>query len=98
MSKKKFTPDEKNVVSFSLMGPESGAPCEVDSTDGRITRIRPYFYDKEYTDKNCNPWVIEARGSSFSAPDRVTISPLGLGYKSRVYSPNRVSYPLKRVD
>ena len=96
--KNKFTPDKSNIVSFSLMGPESGAPCSVDTTDDKITRIRPYFYDKEYTDKHCNPWKIEARGSTFSAPDRVTITPLGLGYKSRVYSPNRVSYPLKRVD
>ncbi|MBQ9465279.1 MAG: molybdopterin-dependent oxidoreductase, partial [Lachnospiraceae bacterium] len=80
------------------MGPESGGPCMVDSNDGRITRIRPYFYDKEYTDAHCNPWKIEARGKTFSAPDRVTITPFGLGYKSRVYSPNRVKYPLKRVD
>ena len=94
----KFLPDEQNIVSFSLMGPESGAPCQVDSNDGRITRIRPYFYDKEYTDKYCNPWKIEARGKTFQAPDRVTITPFGLGYKSRVYSPNRVKYPLKRVD
>jgi trimethylamine-N-oxide reductase (cytochrome c) len=34
----------------------------------------------------------------FRAPDRVTITPFGLGYKARVYSPNRVKYPLKRVD
>ncbi len=94
----KFTPDKQSIVSFSLMGPESGAPCQVDSTDGRITRIRPYFYDKEYTDKHCNPWRIEARGKTFQAPERVTITPFGLGYKSRVYSPNRVRYPLKRVD
>ena len=51
----RFTPDKTNIVSFSLMGPESGAPCEVDSNDGRITRIRPYFYDKEHTDAHCNP-------------------------------------------
>ena len=76
--KNKFTPDKSNIVSFSLMGPESGAPCSVDTTDDKITRIRPYFYDKEYTDKHCNPWKIEARGSTFSAPDRVTITPLGL--------------------
>ena len=95
---KKFVPDSQQIVSFSLMGPESGGPCLVDTTDGRITRIRPYRYDKEYTDKHCNPWKIEARGSTFSAPDRVTISPFGLGYKSRVYSRNRVRYPLKRVD
>ncbi|MCC8357223.1 MAG: molybdopterin-dependent oxidoreductase, partial [Oscillospiraceae bacterium] len=91
-------PDKQNIISFSLMGPESGAPCLVDSNDGRITRIRPYFYDKEYTDKYCNPWKIEAKGSTFQAPDRVTITPFGLGYKSRVYSPNRILYPMKRVD
>ena len=94
----KFTPQQQSIVSFSLMGPESGAPCQVDSSDGKITRIRPYFYDKEYTDEHCNPWKIHARGKTFSAPDRVTITPFGLGYKSRVYSPNRVRYPLKRVD
>jgi anaerobic selenocysteine-containing dehydrogenase len=98
MLKKKFKPDKQSIVSFSLMGPESGGPCLVESTDGKITRIRPYHYDKEYTDKHCNPWKIEARGSSFSAPDRVTITPFGLGYKARVYSKNRVRYPLKRVD
>ena len=94
----KFKPDSQSIVSFSLMGPESGGPCLVDSNDGKITRIRPYFYDKEYTDKHCNPWVIKARGSEFRAPDHVTISPFGLGYKARVYSKNRVKYPLKRVD
>ena len=96
--KNKFIPEDQNIISFSLMGPESGGPCLVDSNDGKITRIRPYHYDKEYTDKYCNPWKIEARGSTFSAPDRVTITPFGLGYKARVYSPNRVKYPLKRVD
>jgi trimethylamine-N-oxide reductase (cytochrome c) len=80
------------------MGPESGGPCLVDSNEGRITRIRPYHYDVEYTSAHCNPWKIEARGSTFMAPDRATITPFGLGYKSRVYSRNRVRYPLKRVD
>ena len=98
MEKNKFLPDMQNIVGFSLMGPESGGPCLVDSADGKITRIRPYYYDKEYTDANCNPWEIRARGSSFSAPEKVTISPFGLGYKARIYSPNRVRYPLKRVD
>lgn len=90
--------EKQNIISFSLMGPESGAPCLVDSADGKMTRIRPYFYDKEYTDAHCNPWKIEARGSTFRAPDRVTITPFGLGYKSRVYSPNRILWPMKRVD
>ena len=82
--------DAQTLKGFSLMGPESGGPCLVESKEGKITRIRPYHYDKEYTDKNCNPWVIKARGSEFRAPDRVTISPFGVGYKTRVYSNNRV--------
>ena len=94
----KFQPDRQNLVSYSLMGPESGGPCLVDSSNNTITRIRPYTYDRAYTDANCHPWKIEARGQTFYPPDRVTITPLGLGYKSRVYSPNRVKYPLKRVD
>ena len=94
----KFQPESQALVSYSLMGPESGGPCLVDSNQNRITRIRPYAYDKAYTDVHCNPWKIEARGQTFTPPDRVTITPLGLGYKSRVYSPNRVKYPLKRVD
>ena len=68
MSSNKFTPDEWNLKSFSLMGPESGGPSLVESNGGRITRIRPYEYDKDYTDKNCNPWRIEARGSVFVPP------------------------------
>ena len=94
----RFKPDSRNIKGFSLIGMESGGPCLVDSKDGKITRIRPYSYDKEYTDKFCNPWVIKARGSEFRAPERTSISPFGLGYKSRVYSKNRVRWPLKRVD
>lgn len=35
MAKDKFTPDDQNIISFSLMGPESGGPCLVDSNDGK---------------------------------------------------------------
>ncbi|MDR1574004.1 MAG: hypothetical protein LBS24_06810, partial [Clostridiales Family XIII bacterium] len=58
----KFKPDRQSVVSFSLMGPESGGLCLVDSTDGKIMRIRPYHYDAEHAEKFCNPWKMEARG------------------------------------
>ncbi|MCL2200969.1 MAG: hypothetical protein FWB75_03305, partial [Oscillospiraceae bacterium] len=63
--KKNFCPDSQTIKGFSLIGPESGGPSLVESTDGKITRIRPYSYDKEYTDKHCNPWVIKVRGSEF---------------------------------
>lgn len=85
----KFTPEEQNIISYSLMGPESGGPCLVDSNDGKMIRIRPYTYEKDYKGEACRPWSIEARGQTFSPPNRATITPFGLGYKSRVYSPNR---------
>ncbi|MBR2831872.1 MAG: molybdopterin-dependent oxidoreductase [Oscillospiraceae bacterium] len=92
-----FLPDKKCLVSFSLMGPESGGLCQVESKNDRMVRIRPYHYERD-TFQNSNPWEIRARGRTFRAPERVTITPLGLGYRSRVYSKNRVLYPLKRVD
>jgi len=95
---KDFKPEKSSLVSFSLMGPESGALCKVDCSDGRITRISPYEYDTEYTEAHCRPWKIEARGKTFRAPKNIPLTHFGLGYKGRVYSPNRVLYPLKRVD
>ena len=95
---KKFKPDKTSLVSFSLMGPESGAFSKVDCSDGQITRITPYEYDTSYTEAKCRPWKIEARGKVFRPPTHIPLTHFGLGYKTRVYSPNRVLYPLKRVD
>ena len=80
------------------MGPESGALCEVDCEDDKIVRINPYSYDAEYTDANCNPWRLEARGKVFEPPKQIPITHMGLCYKTRVYSPNRILYPMKRID
>ena len=95
---KKVDPEYTRLVSFSLMGPESGALCSVDCNDGKITRINPYKYDREYTDAHCHPWYMEARGKRFDPPQRVELTHMGLCYKTRVYSPNRILYPMKRVD
>ncbi|MDR2487860.1 MAG: molybdopterin-dependent oxidoreductase, partial [Clostridiales Family XIII bacterium] len=82
----------------SLMGSLSGPPTVVDTHEGRIVRIRPLHYE-DYTDwERLNPWSIEARGSSFGPPRHSVPAPFYLSYKKRVYSENRVRYPLKRVD
>jgi len=78
-----------------------GIPADADSVqveceDGKIVRIRPLHYDWKYPD--IKPWEIEARGKTFSPSMQSLIPPYTLGYKNRVYSPNRVLYPLKRVD
>jgi len=77
---------------------DSGPPALVDVKDGRITRIRPLRYDLKYDPKDFNLWKIEARGKTFTPPLRAPLGPLGLAYKKRIYSKNRVCYPLKRID
>ncbi|MCL1827953.1 MAG: molybdopterin-dependent oxidoreductase [Oscillospiraceae bacterium] len=83
----------------SLMGCTSGPPAVADSDkDGKIIRIRPMHYEDHIDWESKNPWKIEARGSSFSPPKRTVPGSYYTGYKKRVYSENRVRYPLKRVD
>jgi len=72
--------------------------AEVDVKDGKIVRIRPLHYDSKYKPEEFKPWRLEARGKVFEPPMKSLITPFGIGYKKRVYSPNRILYPLKRVD
>ena len=83
----------------SLSGATGGPPVQVESgLDGRITRIRPMHYD-DYTDFDSkNPFKVEARGSSFEPTRRTLPGVYYTSYKKRVYSKNRVRYPLKRID
>ena len=73
-------------------------PINVDVKNGKIVRLRPLHYDWKYKPEEFNPWKIEARGRSFEPTMKSIIGPLTLAYKKRVYSPNRILYPLKRVD
>jgi len=91
--------DKQVIRGSGLIGNgDSGPPALVDVRDGRIMRIRPLHYDMSYDPKDFNPWRMEARGKALEPPMRAPVGPLGLAYKKRVYSKNRVRYPLKRVD
>ena len=70
----------------------------VDVRNGKIIRIRPLHYDSQYDKKDFNLWKFEARGQVFEPGMKTLLPPFGLAYKKRVYSPNRILYPLKRVD
>jgi trimethylamine-N-oxide reductase (cytochrome c) len=72
----------------------------VDVKNGRIVRIRPLHYDSKYTKDELAPsmWNIEARGKSFKPFMKSLPAFFAFAFKKRVYSPNRVRYPLKRVD
>ena len=72
--------------------------AEVDVKEGKIVRIRPAQYDKEYSWEHMKPWTIKARGKEYKAGTKTELPPFSLAYKKRAYSPNRIPYPLKRVD
>lgn len=73
----------------------SGGPIFVHVNNGKIIRVRPMVFD----DKEEVPaWTLEAHGQKFMAPRRVTVTPFGITEKARLYSDDRIKYPMKRVD
>ena len=70
----------------------------VDVKEGKILRIRPFRYDWKYSNEHINPWKIEARGKVLEAPTKTSCGPMGITWKKSIYSPNRILYPIKRVD
>ena len=94
------TGEEKSFIkSFGLCGHGAGgSPGVVDVNNGRITRIRPLHYDASYTPEDLGLWSMEARGKTLKPAMKSLLPAFGLVYKKRVYSPNRILYPLKRVD
>jgi hypothetical protein len=68
----------------------------VDVKNGRIVRIRPTRYDWKYP--QLKPWTLEARGKVWQSSMKSALVPFSIAYKKRTYSPNRIKYPLKRVD
>jgi anaerobic selenocysteine-containing dehydrogenase len=75
-----------------------GNPSVVDVRGGKIVRIKPLHYEWQYDKKDFNPWRIEAREQVFEPTGKTLLPPFSMAYKKRVYSPNRLLYPLKRVD
>ena len=71
---------------------------DIDEENDKILRIRPFHFDEHYDPEDLNPWKIEAHGKTFEPGFKTLISPLSLCYKKRVYSKNRIPYPLKRID
>ena len=72
----------------------NGGPAFVYVKDGKIIRITPIEFDES----DARPWTIEARNKEFTPPRKTTISPHTLAWKSMIYSPDRILYPMKRID
>lgn len=81
-------------------GGTGGELAAVDTQDGKIVRIRPLHLDTVYTEEEMAPatWEIKAGGKVMKPDMKARPNWFALAYKNRVYSKNRVRYPLKRVD
>jgi molybdopterin guanine dinucleotide-containing S/N-oxide reductase-like protein len=90
---------EKTIIKgIGWLGFHGFNAVAVDTKNGKILRIRPLHYDSKYQPEEFGPWKIEARGKVFEPKMKTLVPPLSIAYKKRVYSPNRIKYPLKRVD
>ena len=64
--------------------------------DGKITRVRPIQIPEEDYPK---AWVVEDRnGRKYSPPKAMRIAQNILAERNRLYSEDRIMYPMKRVD
>lgn len=75
-----------------------GAEGMVDVKDGKILRVRPFRFDWKYDRANVRTWKLQRNGKTLEPNWKSLPSPFSLAYKKRVYSPNRIKYPLIRVD
>jgi trimethylamine-N-oxide reductase (cytochrome c) len=91
--------DKTVIKALGLSGGIFGAsPCAVDVKDGRVIRIRPLHWGSKYDYNSFNPWKMERNGVTFEPLTKSAPAPWSMAYKKRTYSPNRIKYPLKRVD
>jgi molybdopterin guanine dinucleotide-containing S/N-oxide reductase-like protein len=95
---KSFEQEQTTIKCLGFLGVSGGVPCAVDTKDGKIIRIRPLHFDWKYDAKQFNPWKIKVRGKVLQPAMKSLPSPFSLAYKKRAYSPNRIKYPLIRVD
>lgn len=81
-------------------GGTGGDLTAVDSVDGKVVRIRPVNYLDTYTEEELEPsmWKIKVGDEVFTPGYKSAPNYFALAYKNRIYSKNRVKYPLKRVD
>jgi molybdopterin guanine dinucleotide-containing S/N-oxide reductase-like protein len=93
------TKDKSVVKTIGLMGGLGGSIAGVvDIKDGKIVRIRPLHYDWKWKREQIRLWEMKRNGKTLDPGWQELPSPYCLSYKKRVYSPNRIKYPLKRVD
>jgi len=82
-------PEQTFMQSMDFIG-----ACDVKN--GKIIRQRPIHYNDQYP--NLKGWTVTARGASYTPPLKSLIGVQTMCNRKRVDSPNRILYPLQRVD
>jgi molybdopterin guanine dinucleotide-containing S/N-oxide reductase-like protein len=72
----------------------TGGPVNVYVKEGKITRVEPL----EFGPDDAGKWTISARGRKFSPSDIARLAPYIIAERSRIYSKDRILYPLLRED
>ena len=72
----------------------NSGPVSVYVRDGKIVRVRPLVV----AESDMKPWTIEADGKKYSPWKKATLSPYIHAERRRIYSDERIKYPMKRVD
>ena len=71
----------------------TGGPLFVHVRNGKITWIEPF----EYPASETQPWTITAGGKSFTPQRRIPLAQNAMSFRRKVYAPDRMRYPMKRV-
>src|SRR5262245_57077638 len=86
------TPMNDGSVRYCNM--TNGGPVFIYVKDGKIVRMTPI----DLAEDDGASWTIEAKGVKLTPPRKTTLAPHGQNAKSIIYSPDRLLYPMKRVD
>ena len=91
---------DKKVIKPIACSSTGGDPVIVESSDGKIVRIRPCNWTESYTEEELEGtfWELNARGKKLKCPTKAMPPYYALAYKKKTYSKDRVKYPLKRID
>ena len=72
----------------------NGGPITVHVEDDKVTRVEPLVIDE----KDYKSWVISTEDRDYAPPKKVTVPPFAYAERNRLYSEDRIKYPMKRVD
>ena len=78
----------------SFVNCTSGGPIRVHVEDGKIVRVRPLVFD----DDDAASWTLEVDGEEYTPARKACVAAFTLTERARVYSDERILYPMKRVD